>query len=163
MTRLIYLAISACMTLFVSCEKEGVPHTGDFTGTIYGVWALTTKTEITPASGGGENVVAVDYTENHFYLALSEFPFPHAIAKKGSFWGVDLDDVDVDAVTFTYNANRKQISFKKTLWLSDDLLTRNMTLKGTFDVVELSETDLVIQQKASFSRKTTVYSYKKQK
>ena len=160
---LFFAAVAACLSLLVSCEKEGVPHTGDETGTLYGIWALTTKTEISRSSSGDETVKESDYTGNHFYLALSEFPFPHAIAKKGSFKDFDLDDVDIDAVSFTYNADTRQISFKKTLWLSDDSLTRNMILKDTFDVVELTGTDLSIQQKESLSNKTIVYSYKRQK
>lgn len=161
MKKLIYLAIIACTALFASCEKEGVTHTGDETGNLYGIWALTTKTTITKASDGSATTQETDYTSNHFYLALSEFPFPHAIAKKGSFTDLDLDDVDVDAVRFTYNAEENKITFKKTIWLSDEALMRNMILTGTFEVPKLTENEFVIQQ--TVGNVTTVYSYKKQK
>lgn len=161
MKKLIYLAIIACTALFASCEKEGVTHTGDETGNLYGIWALTTKTTITKASDGSATTQETDYTSNHFYLALSEFPFPHAIAKKGSFTDFDLDDVDVDAVRFTYNAEESKITFKKTIWLSDEALMRNMILTGTFEVPKLTENEFVIQQ--TVGNVTTVYSYKKQK
>ena len=157
MKKLLYLAAIACMALFVSCEKEEVPHTGDVTAELYGVWTLTTKSEITQSSSND-----VDYTKNHFYLTFSEFPFPHAIAKKGSLSAFDLDDVDVDAVRFTYNADQRKLSFKKTLWLSDEFLTRNMKLSGTYDVVELSETTLSFQQK-SFGGKTIRYTFERQR
>lgn len=162
MKRIIYLAAIACMALFVSCEKEDVvSHTGDETGTLYGIWTLTTKSEITQKSDGGQEADEVDYRSRHFYLSLSEFPFPHAIAKKGSFTQFDLDDVDVDAVEFTYNAEQKKISFKKTLWLSDDFLTYNMILSGTYDITELTKTKLVLQQK-EFTGTTIAYTYQKE-
>lgn len=163
MKRIIYLAAIACMALFVSCEKEDVvSHTGDETGTLYGIWTLTTKSEITQKSNGEQEVDEVDYRSRHFYLSLSEFPFPHAIAKKGSFTQFDLDDVDVDAVEFTYNAEQKKISFKKTLWLSDDFLTYNMILSGTYDITELTKTKLVLQQK-EITGTTIAYTYQKEK
>lgn len=149
------------MALFTSCEKEGVPHTGDKTGDLYGVWILNTKAE-TVVTDSEVNTTETDYTKVHFYLALSEFPFPHAIAKKGSFTDIDLDDVDVDAVTFTYNADESKISFKKKLWLSDELFTYNMILDGTFDVKELTEKTLVISQENALLKKTTSYSFVKQ-
>lgn len=161
MKKLIYLAIIACTALFASCEKEGVTHTGDETGNLYGIWALTTKTTITKASDGSATTQETDFTSNHFYLALSEFPFPHAIAKKGSFTDLDLDDVDVKAAQFTYNSEESKITFKKTIWLSDEALMRNMILTGTFEVPKLTENEFVIQQ--TVGNVTTVYSYKKQK
>ena len=163
MKRLLCLAAIACMSLFISCEKQGVPHTGDLTGNLYGIWALTTKSETYPNNDGPQASYDEDYTAYHFYLVLSEFPFPHALAKKGSLDAFDLDDVDVDAVRFTYNSDSHQISFKKTLWLSDELLTRNMILSGTFDVTELSETTLTIQQHEKLTGKTVGYTYTRQK
>ena len=159
MKRLFYLAVIACMALFTSCEKEGVPHSGDMTGNLYGIWALTTKTTSTQASDGNTTTKETDYTKTHFYIALSEFPFPHVIAKKGSFTDLDLDDVDVDAARFTYNSDEKKISFLKTMWLSDEILTYNMILSGTFDVVELSQSKLVIQQ--AVGGVTTAYSFQR--
>ncbi len=145
------------MALFTSCEKQGVPHSGDKTGNLYGIWALSKKTTETLETDGSTTTKWADYTNNHFYLALSEFPFPHAIAKKGSFTNFDLDDVDVDAVRFTYNSDDKKISFLKTIWLSDELLTYNMILSGTFEVVELSGSKFVIQQ--TVANVTTTYTF----
>jgi len=159
MKKLIYLAAIACMALFVSCEK--VSHTGDETGNLYGIWALTTKTTITQDSEGNTTSQEVDYTKNHFYLVFSEFPFPNAVGKKGSLSNLDLDDVDVDAVKFSYNAEQNKINFDGTIWLSDDVLTRNMLLTGTFNVSELTQNKFVIQQ--TVGNLTTVYSYVKQK
>ena len=156
MKKILLMAVIACASLLVSCEKEEVPHTGDVTAQLYGVWALTTKSEITDSSS-----MDVDYTENHFYLTFSEFPFPHAIAKKGSLTNFDLDDVDVDGVRFTYDASQKKISFKKTLWLSDGFLSKSMRLSGTYDVVELSATTLILQQ-TSFGGKKIAYKYIRQ-
>ncbi len=154
------MAAAACIALFASCEREDTNHTGDDTGNLYGAWALTTKTTVTPTSDGTTTSKDVDYTAHHFYLVFSEFPFPHVIAKKGSLGALDLDDVDVDAVGFAYDAQGKTLTFKKTLWLSDDLLTYNMTLNGTFEVVELSKSKLVIRQTALGV--TTVYTYRKE-
>ena len=160
MKKLLFAAAIVCLALFTSCEKAGVNHTGDETGTLYGVWALDSRTDITTNSSGQETRNEVDYGSFHFYLALSEFPFPHAIAKKGSFTSFDLDDVDVDAVRFTYNADKGQISFLKQLWLSEGLLY-HMRLSGTYDVLELTDSKLVIQQEILGVR--TIFTYHKQK
>lgn len=159
MKKIFYLAAIACMTLFASCEKEGVTHTGDFSGDLYGVWALTTKSTVAQQSDGTTTTKDVDYTSRHFYLVFSEFPFPHAVAKKGSLSAFDLDDVDVDAVRFSYNSNDKLLNFEKTIWLSDGLLTYNMILSGKFEVKELSASRLIIQQTAGDV--TTVYTYQR--
>ncbi|MBO6159897.1 MAG: hypothetical protein J6O01_00235 [Bacteroidales bacterium] len=160
MKKLLFAAAIACLALFTSCEKAGVNHTGDQTGTLYGVWVMDSKTEISKNSSGEEIKNETDYGSFHFYLALGEFPFPHAIAKKGSFTEFDLDDVDVDAVRFTYNADKKQISFLKTLWLSEGLLY-HMRLSGTYDVLELTDTKFVIQQEVLGVK--TIFTYHKQK
>ena len=156
MKKIFYLVAIACMALFTSCEKEGVPHTGDDTGNLYGIWALTTKTTITQTSEGN-TTNEVDYTKCHFYLAFGEIPFPHVIAKKGSFTDLDLDDVDVDAVRFSYNSDDKKITFKKMIWLSDEVLKYNMILDGTFDVSTLTKDKFVIQQ--TIGKETIVYTY----
>ena len=145
----------AVAALLVSCEKENDFHTGDLSGTLYGIWALDTKTEIYK-SGETEKTDVYDYSKNHFYLSLSEPRI--AMAKKGSFTELDLDDVDVDAVTFSYNSDKKTIKFDKVLWLSDEFLTCNMILSGTFDVTELTDKTFVIKQ-LDLLGKTTVYSY----
>ena len=145
MKKYLIIAAAACLALLSSCAK-GVSHTGDETGTLYGIWTLTTKD--------------TDYTNVHFYLSLSEFPIPHAVAKKGSLTAFDLDDVDVDINRFTYNADQKKISFTKILSLTDGL-TYNMTLLGTFDVTELTKTKFVIKQKDVLGI-TTVYTYTKE-
>ena len=161
MKKLFYLAAIACMALLSSCEGIDADHTGDDTGNLYGIWQLTTKNEITKDSEGKTtSTKEVDYTKVHFYLTFGEFPFPHAIAKKGSLSSFDLDDVDVDAVKFSYNADEKKIYFPKTIWLSDEILTYNMLLKGTFDVLELTKNKFVIQQ--TVLNTTTIYSYQKQ-
>lgn len=162
MKKILCLAAIACMALFVSCEKEDIHHTGDLTGNLYGVWFLTGKSETYPNTSGDKASYTEDFTVHHFYLVLSEFPFPHAVGKKGSLSALDLDDVDVDAVRFTYDANKHKINFKKTIWLSDELLTRNMILKGTFDVTELSETQLILEQYESLTGKTVGYIYRRQ-
>lgn len=160
MKKTFLLAVIVCLALFTSCEKQGVPHTGDLTGNIYGIWELTTKSEAVQTSEGIDKK-DYDYTKVHFYLALDEFPIPHAIAKKGSFTDLDLDDVDVDGSTFTFNADQSKISFKKVLWLSDEILTYNMLLSGTFDVLELTDKTLVLQQEEPLLKRTVTYSYKK--
>jgi len=156
------IAAIACIALLTSCEQEDLPHTGDISGTLYGIWALNTKTETIQTSEGVQTG-KYDYSDVHFYLSLSELPVPCAIAKKGSFTDFDLDDVDVDAVTFTFNADQKKLTFNKMLWLSDELLTYNMILKGTFDVLELTDKNLVLQQEDKLLGKTTTYSYSRMK
>ncbi|MBO7603111.1 MAG: hypothetical protein J6S97_01695 [Bacteroidales bacterium] len=168
MKRLLYLAAIACIAIFASCEKEEaeIPideENVEISGSLYGIWALSEKSETYPNSEGPQAVYNEDYTPYHFYLALSEFPFPHAIAKKGSLSMFDLDDVDVDAVRFTYNPNTHQINFSKTIWLSAELLTRSMRLSGKFTVTELTDTKLVIKQKEVISGKIIGYSYTRQK
>ena len=81
-----------------------------------------------------------------------------ALAKKGSFTEADLKDVDVDGAVFNFNADLKKIEFKDMLWLSDEFLSYNMILKGTFDVLELTDKSLVISQKDLLGT-TTTYTY----
>ena len=59
MKKLLFAAIAACLALLASCSVPRVNHTGDFTGAIYGVWALDSRNQ-------------VDYSGVHFYLSLSE-------------------------------------------------------------------------------------------
>lgn len=160
MKKLFLLAAVACMALFTSCDKLGVPHTGDETGNLYGIWTLTTKTIETTASDGSVTTNKSDYTDVHFYLVLSDFPIPHAIAKEGSFTDWDLDDVDVDGSKFSYNADQQKISFNSVkLVLVSGL--KSMSLIGTFDVVELTKNKLVIKQ--TVGKTATIYSFTKEK
>ena len=138
MKKLVFAVVIACMTIFTSCGVSNVRHTGDYTGAIYGVWALESKNQ-------------VDYSGVHFYLSLSEPRI--ALAKKGSFTQFDLKDVDVDGSQFSYNASKKLISFKKTLWLTQGL-NYEMRLSGTYKVLEMTRTRLVLQ-KESFGAPTT--------
>ena len=156
MKKILLLAVALCMTVFTSCNKTDDTHTGDSTGNLYGIWTLITKTIESTASDGTVTTSTADYTDVHFYLALSEFPFPHAIVKEGSFTALDLDDVDVDAAKFSYNADKKTISFNSlelSLWSG----LKNMTLIGTFDVTELSNSKLVLKQ--TVLNTTTSYSF----
>lgn len=158
MKKLLFAAAIACLALFTSCERQGVDHTGDLSGNLYGVWALDSKTTITKDSNGKEVRDEVNYSSFHFYLALSEPRL--AIAKKGSFTQLDLDDVDVDRAQFSYNASKHQISFDDTLWLSEGLLY-HMKLSGVYDILELSDTKLVFQQATIAG--TTIFSYHRYK
>ena len=145
MKKSLFAAVVACLTLLTSCGVSNVRHTGDYTGAIYGVWALESRNQ-------------VDYSGVHFYLSLSEPRI--ALAKKGSFTQFDLKDVDVDGSQFSYNASRKQISFKKVLWLTQGL-QYEMRLSGTYNVLEMSRTRLVIQKDGLGGR--TTYAFRRYK
>ena len=154
MKKSLFVALFASLILFASCGISNVSHTGDLTGAIYGVWALDSKT-VAPANAIGN---PVDYSGVHFYLSLSEPRI--ALAKKGSFTQFDLDDVDVDGSQFSFNASRKQISFKKVLWLTQGL-QYEMRLSGTYRVLEMTRTKLVIQKESLGVR--TTYSFRRYK
>ena len=160
MKKLFLLASIACMALFTSCDKMGVPHTGDDTGNLYGIWRLTTKTIETKDSEGSVITDETDFDDVHFYLVLNDFPIPHAIAKEGSLSDWDLDDVDVDGSKFSFNADQKKISFN-SVKLSLIRGKKSMLLWGTFDVVELSSEKFVIKQ--TLINTTTFYSFTKEK
>lgn len=145
MKKFLFAAVFACLALFTSCGVSRVGHTGDLTGNIYGVWALESRNQ-------------VDYSGVHFYLSLSEPRI--ALAKKGSFTQFDLRDVDVDGSQFSYNASKKQISFTKTLWLTQGL-QYEMRLSGTYKVLEMTRTKLVLQKESLGGR--TVYSFRRYK
>ena len=145
MKKILFAAVIACAALFTSCGVSRINHTGDVTGSIYGVWALESKNQ-------------VDYSGVHFYLSLSEPRI--ALAKKGSFTEFDLKDVDVDGSQFSYSASRKQISFTKTLWLTQGL-RYEMRLSGTYNVLEMNRRRLVIQ-KESLGGSTT-YAFRRYK
>ena len=139
MKKLLFAAVFAC--LFTSCGVSSVKHTGDLTGSIYGVWELDSRDQ-------------VDYSGVHFYLSLSEPRI--ALAKKGSFTPLDLKDVDVDGSQFSYNASKKQISFTKTLWLTQGL-QYEMRLSGTYKILELTRTKLVFQKESMGGK--TIYTF----
>ncbi|MBQ1673508.1 MAG: hypothetical protein II064_05415 [Bacteroidales bacterium] len=145
MKKLLFVAAMTCLFLLTSCGVSRVRHTGDLSGAIYGVWALESKNQ-------------VDYSGVHFYLSLSEPRI--ALAKKGSFTQFDLKDVDVDGSQFSYNASRKQLSFTKTLWLTQGL-KYEMRLSGTFKVLEMTRTKLVIQKESLGGR--TTYTFRRYK
>ena len=138
MKKILIAAAFVSLLLLTSCGGTRIRHTGDLSGSIYGVWALESKNQ-------------VDYSGVHFYLSLSEPRI--ALAKKGSFTQFDLKDVDVDGSQFSYNASRKQLSFTKTLWLTQGL-KYEMRLSGTYRVLEMTRAKLVIQ-KESLGTKTT--------
>ena len=150
------MLLAGVLLAFSSCDKKSLSHTGDETGNLYGIWKLERK-----AVTVGENTTDTDYSDVNFYLALSNLGVPHALAKKGSLSGFDLKDVDVDGSLFTYNADKKQISFDKQLWLSEGL-TYSMELKGIYDVLELTSQTLVIHQK-NLLGVSEVYSFSKAK
>ncbi len=145
MKKTLLAAAFVCLLLLTSCGGTRIRHTGDLSGSIYGVWALESKNQ-------------VDYSGVHFYLSLSEPRI--ALAKKGSFTQFDLKDVDVDGSQFSYNASRKQLSFTKTLWLTQGL-KYEMRLSGTYRVLEMTRAKLVIQ-KESLGTKTT-YTFRRYK
>ena len=156
MKRFLFAAVIACLTMITSCGVSNVHHTGDLTGSIYGVWALDSKAIAPANSVGNSSLNQVDYSGVHFYLSLSEPRI--ALAKKGSFTQLDLKDVDVDGPQFSYNASKKQISFTKTLWLTQGL-QYEMRLSGTYKVLEMTRTKLVIQKESMGVR--TVYSFRR--
>ena len=123
MKKLVFAVVIACMTFFTSCGVSNVRHTGDYTGAIYGVWALESKNQ-------------------------------------GSFTQFDLKDVDVDGSQFSYSASRRQISFTKTLWLTQGL-RYEMRLSGTYQVLEMTRRKLVIQKESMGF--TTTYSFRRYK
>ena len=155
---MLIVAVIACMALLTSCGVNRVSHTGDLTGSIYGVWALEFKSVVPVGTVGQDAQNQVDYSGVHFYLSLSEPRI--ALAKKGSFTQLDLDDVDVDGSQFSFNASQKRISFTKTLWLTEGL-RYEMRLSGTYQVVEMSRSKLVLQKEALGVR--TVYSFRRYK
>ena len=156
MKKSLFAAVIACLTMITSCGVSNVHHTGDLTGSIYGVWALDSKAIAPANSVGNSSLNQVDYSGVHFYLSLSEPRI--ALAKKGSFTQLDLKDVDVDGSQFSYNASKKQISFTKTLWLTQGL-QYEMRLSGTYKVLEMTRTKLVIQKESMGVR--TVYSFRR--
>ena len=106
---------------------------------------------------------AITATINILFIVVSFITFfhlPAQLAKKGSFTQFDLDDVDVDGSQFSFNAYKKRISFTKTLWLTEGL-RYEMRLSGTYQVVEMSRSKLVLQKEAWGVR--TVYSFHRYK
>ncbi|MBR0224289.1 MAG: hypothetical protein IJL93_08460 [Bacteroidales bacterium] len=158
MKKLLFAVVIACLALFTSCGVSNVGHTGDLSGAIYGVWALDSKAIVPAGPVGNSARNQVDYSGVHFYLALSEPRI--ALAKKGSFTLLDLKDVDVDGAQFSYNASKKLISFTKTLWLTQGL-NYEMRLSGTYKVLEMTRTKLVIQKEAMGVK--TTYSFRRYK
>lgn len=138
MKNFICMAAIACLALFTSCEKQGVDHTGDDTGKLYGRWVLDTKNVVTEITTNGKTTTSSNDTEfydDHFFLLLAE---PRvALAKEGTL-----------------------ITFNKMLRLSSGFPPRTMTLYGTFDVLELTD-KLVLRQtrEVLIEKVTTTYAF----
>jgi hypothetical protein len=162
MKNFFYMAAIACLALFTSCEKQGVDHTGDPTGKLYGRWVLDTKDVVT-VNGTNEPVTDfTDYSDDRFFLGIGDFPVPFAAAKEGTLITFDIDDVD--ATLITYNAKLRQISFLETLYLIRK--GHSMRLHGTYDVVELTDNKLTLRQEKTVTfgtlidtKQTTTYSF----
>lgn len=148
--RTLAASLLACAALlFTSCEK-GVTNTGDMTGNIYGIWQLDSKTV------NRETEKVTDFTSEHFYLCLNSIRM--AFGKTGSLTGLDLDHVDVDFSWYSYNDQKHQISFDKSIVLMQGL-KEVMSLSGTYDVTKLSKDELVITKEVG--SKITTYSFHK--
>ena len=153
----LFYSLLAVAALFLSSCTKGVEHTGDDTGTLYGNWVLDTKT-VTMESNNEKTVT--DFTNDHFYLGFMEPQV--AFGKEGSIFTFDIDDVD--AVTFAFNSDKKQITFEKAIVLSKGFPPKVMELFGTYDVLELTSQKLVLSQPTEsllLGRHTTEYSYHK--
>ena len=143
-------SLLACAALvFTSCDK-GVTNTGDFSGNIYGIWQLDSKT----VNRDTERVT--DFTSEHFYLCLNEIRM--AFGKTGSLTGFDLDHVDVDFSWYAYNDQKHQISFDDPIILRQGI-KEVMNVYGTYDVLELSKDNLVISKEVGST--TTSYTFHK--
>ena len=156
MKKMLLAVVVTSLAIFTSCSVSRVNHTGDLTGSIYGIWALDSKTVVPAGTIGDNSRNQVDYSSVHFYLSLSEPRI--ALAKKGSFTQFDLKDVDVDGSQFSYNASKKQIGFTKTLWLTEGL-QYELRLSGTYKVLEMTHSKLVIQKESMGVK--TIYSFRR--
>ncbi len=159
-------SLLACAAILLPSCTKGVGHTGDETGLLYGNWVLDTKTVTTPSTSGSgkdEQVTETSFANDHFYLCLVEPQL--AFGKEGTLLTFDIDDVD--AGKFAYNADLRKITFEKIIMLSTGFPPRVMSLLGTFDVVELTDTRLVLSKEdkveigALSYQSKTVYSYHK--
>ena len=167
MKKLVFAAAIACLSLFASCEKQGVEHTGDDSGILYGTWALDTKTVMTETTNNGktdQNTEETSFSTDRFFLYLYEPRL--AFGQEGTLLTFDIDDVD--AVPFSYNAELKQLSFDKMIRLSKGLLgAKTMTLYGTYDILELTNEKLELYQQNELvigelkSVQKTTYRYHK--
>ena len=148
-------SLLAVVALFLSSCTKGVEHTGDDTGDLYGNWVLDTRKKVYD----NNEIIVTDFTNDHFYLAFMEPQV--AFGKEGSIFTFDIDDVD--AVTFSYNKDKKQITFEKAIVLSKGFPPKVMELFGTYDVLELTSKSLVLSQPAEslVGGVTTEYSYHK--
>ena len=143
-------SLLACAALvFTSCD-QGVTNTGDLSGNIYGIWQLDSKTV------NRETEKVTDFTSEHFYLCLNSIRM--AFGKTGSLTGLDLDHVDVDFSWYSYNDQKHQISFDKSIVLMQGL-KEVMSVSGTYDVTELSKDKLVITKEVG--SKVTTYAFHK--
>ena len=159
-------SLLACAALLLPSCTKGVEHTGDDTGLLYGNWVLDTKTVTTPSTSGAgtdSQVSETSFVNDQIYLCLDEPQL--AFGKEGTLLTFDIDDVD--AGQFSYNADLGKITFEKIILLSTGFPPRIMSLFGTFDVVELTDTRLVLSKEdkvelggLSYQQKT-VYSYHK--
>lgn len=158
-------SLLACVILFFTSCDQGVSHTGDETGSIYGIWMLdagTTDIQYTSGSNTEQKHNETDFNGDNFLLYLYE---PRAaFASEGTLFTFDIDDDD--AKVFAFNEKEMKISFDGKLYLSKGILEpKIMSLSGTWDVEELTDRKLVLSRTetvvlGSFNAsQTTVYAY----
>ena len=162
-----FLMAAAAVLLLAACDGESLKNVPDETGNLYGTWMLDTKTVdvVTVSNGKTETDRSeTDFTGDNFLLHLTNLMV--AFGQEGTLLTFDIDDVD--GVKYYFNADDKQISFAKMIYLSKGFLpAKVMKLYGKFDVLELTATKLVLKQVENVelngykSTTTTVYSYHK--
>ena len=116
------------------CSCDNYLHTGDQTGLLYGTWALDKLTVGTGTSLIGDG--SMTYTEVNFtdcYLTLN----------KGLIATANMG-FDVDATAFSYDAEKKTIRFDESISVGND--GKAMVLVGTYNVTELTDNRLVLDQ-----------------
>lgn len=128
------IAVASLSILAMSCNRLDNP-TGDVTGTLYGTWVLDTYTFELGGSKddqSGSIPIVVPYFKNTTMTFHEDLK-----VTAGMGWEVDWSN-------YSYNAEKKQIVFDRMIEVSDD--GQIMVLYGAFDVLELSETKLVLRQ-----------------
>ena len=136
MKKSVFALIALCVAFMAaSCNKLPV-QTGDETGTLYGTWVLDSyKIEVGGSvdEKGGTFPVTIPYNLKKTTLTLDE-----SLVARAHMGG------KTDWANYSYNGEKKQITFDRMIEVSDDGMI--MGLYGLFDVAELNETTLILKQ-----------------
>ena len=157
------MILPGLLLTFNSCNKENPNQKEEEEApTVFGAWhldKLTIEASSSVIGSGGSASTDIDFSRTNCRLVLDESQML-ASARLG---------LDIDVTSFTFDESTNIIKFGNTLSVSDD--GKAMVLTGAYDVIELTDSSLVLKQQdidvsvpgLFTAHQTAIYTYHREK